>query len=681
MRRESPSLHARILRTARVLLGDAERNAPTRTGYVPARPLLSTDGAVGTVSGLGLRSARGAWVPRLVVRVSLSGATFANGSSARTLRSGGGAVPALTWRRSGAGAVGVRVRYEQVPEHRYLRYVLGARYQRVAASAGRRALTASATAPALRTPHLATRIDRQRALVGDTLEDTVVVSGSGGAALRGEWVLLGPVAPDRRQSCGGARWAGAPSAGHGSFSVSGDGTVRVGRTPVPHAGCYTYRERLLASARTAATPWTAAGIAEETALVVLPAPRLATRVDRQRALAGDTVEDAATITGTEGVPLTGEWVLLGPVAPARGQCAGATWSAASVTARGTFTVAGDGTVRVGRTRLPRAGCYTYRERLLPSARTAGAPWTAAGLAEETTLAVLVTPALATQVNLQRSRVGDTLVDTVRVTGSQGVAHTGQWLLLGPVAPDSHQRCTGSRWAGAPVAAHGTFAVAHDVSVQVGRTRLRRGGCFTYRERLLPSARSAGSPWTAAGLSVETSLAAPRQPAVPGHPTVDTGGGRSTPARSSSAPGQARVVVPVAGVAATLESVGFRGATLPAPHERRRAGLWDGSVPLSSLVGTTLLAGHVSDDHDRPGAFHGLARVRVGQQVTTVDASGAVRRWRVVRVRAVDRRHLPLSLFLQEVARRLVLITCTDRATLPGGGFHYRKNLVVEAVPQ
>lgn len=681
VRRESPALHARIVRAARLLLADAERNAPPRSGYAALRPVLSADGAVGTLSGLGLRSARGAWVPGLVVRVSLSGATFAGGSSARTLRSGAGALPALTWRRSGAGAVGVRVRYEQVPEHRYLRYVQGARYQRVAASAGHRALTTSATAPALRTPQLATRIDRQRALVGDTLEDAVTVAGSGGAALRGEWMLLGPVAPDRRHSCAGARWPAAPVAGHGAFSVVGDATVRAGRTTVSRAGCYTYRERLLPSTRTAGTAWTPAGLAEETALVVLPAPRLATRVSRQRALAGDAVEDAVTVTGTEGVPVTGEWVLLGPVAPVRGQCAGATWSAAPVTARGTFAVAADGTVHVGRTRLPRAGCYTYRERLLASARSAGAPWTTAGLPEETTLAVVVTPALATQVNAQRSRVGDTLVDTVRVSGSQGVAHHGQWLLLGPVAPDHHQRCTGARWSGAPVAGQGSFTVPHDGSVQVGRIRLRRGGCYTYRERLLPSARSAGAAWTAAGLATETSLAAPRQPAVPAHPSVDTGGGRSTPARSSSAPGQARVVVPVAGVGATLESVGFRGTTLPAPHERRRAGMWDGSVPLSSLVGTTLLAGHVSDDHDRPGAFHGLTRVRVGQQVTTVDASGAVRRWRVVRVRAVDRHHLPRNLFLQGIARRLVLITCTDRVTLPGGRFHYRKNLVVEAVPQ
>lgn len=575
----------------------------------------------------------------------------------------------------------MRVRYEQVPEHRYRRYVLGTHYQRVAASAGHRTLTTSVRTPALRTPRLTTRVNRQRALVGDTLEDAVTVSGTGGAPVRGEWLLLGPVAPDRRQQCGGLRWSAAAVAGRGSFAVTGDGTVRVGRTRLQRAGCYTYRERLLPSSRTSGTAWTAPGIHEETALAALTTPTLRTRVNRQRALVGDTLVDAVTVTGTEGVALTGDWQLLGPVAPVRGQCAGADWTGAPVLAHGTFPVSGDGTVQVGRTRVPRAGCFTYRERLRPSPRSAGAPWTAAGLAEETTLVALVTPVLSTRVDRQRSRVGDTVTDAVAVTGTQGVPHTGEWLLLGPVAPDRALRCAGARWAGAPVAARGTFVVRRDGTVQVGRTRLRRGGCYTYRERLLPSTRSSGASWTPPGIAEETSLAGPRQSVVPAHPSVDTGGGRSTPARASSRAGQARVVVPTAGVGATLESVGFRGATLPAPRERRRAGLWDGSVPLSSLVGTTLLAGHVSDDHDRPGAFHGLRRARVGQRVTTVDASGVVRHWRIVRVRTFDRRHLPRSLFIQGITRQLVLVTCTDRVTLPGGGFHYRKNLVVEAVPQ
>lgn len=441
VRRESPAVHARILRTVRDLLDDAHRNAPPAQGYRASRPVLATDGPAGTLTGLGLTSARGQWVPGLVARVTLTGATFADGAATRTLRTA--TTPrTLSWRRDGASEVVARVRYERVPQHRYLRYRLGARYQRVAASAGLRVIATSARTAALSTPTLTTRVNRQRSLVGDVLVDAVTVSGTGGAPHDGAWQLLGPVAPDRRHTCVHARWSGAPVVAHGSFRVEGDGTV-----------------------------------------------------------------------------------------------------------------------------------------------------------------------------------------------------------------------------------------------SVGRTRLRRGGCYTYRERLLASSRSTGTVWTRAGLVEETSLTGPRQPAVPGHPSVDTGAHPTRPTRPAPGVRRARIVVPGAGVRATLEGVAFHGPTLTAPRGRRSAGVWNGSVPLSSFVGTTLLAGHVSDHHDRPGVFHGLRRSRVGDRITTTDASGVVRRWRIVRVRTVDRRRLPRSLFTQGVPRRLVLITCTDRVTRPGGGFHYRKNLIVEAVPQ
>ncbi|KRC50095.1 MULTISPECIES: class F sortase [unclassified Nocardioides] len=293
---------------------------------------------------------------------------------------------------------------------------------------------------------------------------------------------------------------------------------------------------------------------------------------------------------------------------------------------------------------------------------------------------LSTPRISTRVNRQRATVGALLVDRVRVTGSRGVAHEGEWELLGPVRPDADLRCRAARWAGAPLAGRGTFRTRGDATVEVGRTRLRSGGCYTYRERLLPSSVSLGAPWTRAGLVEETSLVTPRQPHVPRHPQVDTGGKR----RAGRAPdagdaGAGRVVVPGA-VRARLVGTSFHGRTLGAPRPRGSAGVWRGSVPLASLVGTTLLAGHVADDRGRPGAFHGLRRARPGDRVTTRDGSGTVRHWQVRTVRTFDRRRLPRSLFQQGVDRRLLLITCVGRVTLPGGGFHYRRNLVVEAVP-
>lgn len=320
--------------------------------------------------------------------------------------------------------------------------------------------------------------------------------------------------------------------------------------------------------------------------------------------------------------------------------------------------------------LHRAGARFQRVAASAGSRT---------LAASARLPALPTPSITTRVNLQRASVGAVLADAVTVRGTGGSRLTGSWLLLGPVAPDASLRCRKARWAGAPVAGSGSFVVHGDSTVQVGRTRIQRGGCYTYQERLAPSPWTLGTPWTPAGLVEETSLVGPRQPVVPDHPQVATGGSRvaRTTARAATAP---RIVVPGTRVSATLHGTDFRRSTLTAPYQRTAAGIWRAGSTLSALVGTTVVVGHVSDNRDRPGAFHALRRVRIGQQVRTADSSGAVQRWRVVRIRALDRRKLPRSLFQQGIERRLVLITCTGRVNLPGGGFHYRKNLVVEAVP-
>lgn len=439
LRRESPGLFQKVATTSRALLADARRHAPPASGYRAHRPGLGTDGRTGTITGLGLRSASGAWVPGIAVRVTLRGARFTDGRSTRSLRSGT-APRSLAWRRTGGREVRVSVRYTRVPEHRFHLHRSGARFQRVAASAGTRTLATAAHTPGLATPSLTTRVNLQHATVGHVLADAVTVRGTGGAKVTGEWVLLGPVAPDRSLRCRAARWTGAPVAGRGTFAVLGDSTVRV-----------------------------------------------------------------------------------------------------------------------------------------------------------------------------------------------------------------------------------------------GRTRISRGGCYTYRERLLPSDWTLGTSWTAAGLVEETALVGPRRPVVPDHPQVATGGSRTLPGPArATAP---RVVLPGTTLSASLHGADFRGPVLTAPHRRTAAGIWRRGATLSALVGTTVLVGHVSDRRDRPGAFHSLRRARPGSQVRTTDAAGKVQRWRVVRVRAVDRRRLPRGLFAQGVRRTLVLITCTDRVGHRAGGFHYRKNLVVEAVPQ
>lgn len=437
-------------------------------------------------------------------------------------------------------------------------------------------------------------------------------------------------------------------------------------------------------------------------------PVIRTQVNLQHAQVGARLVDAVTVSGlgTRRLPspLLGEWQLLGPVAPAPAPapasapspaaCQDRDWSGAPLAGHGRFTVPHDGTFSVGATQVTVTGCYTYRERLAGSATTAPAPWTPAGLVEETTL-VTSAPHIRTLVNRQRATEGDTLVDKVVVTGlptgpgtsdaseTSGSSLTGQWQLLGPVAPDRTGRCARASWTGAPVAGAGTFAVpltgATSATVAVGRTRITRGGCYTYREALAGSPHSAPVSWTAAGIAEETSLVGPRPVPVPHHPRVDTGGSRKGAPQHGRTRGRATVALPRLGLTATLSGIAFRGSVLPAPRGARHAGQWTHGASLDALVGTTVLTGHVADDRGRPGAFAGLRSARRGD-VVRVAEGGTVRRWRVIRTWSADRSRLPRSVFTQDVARRLVLITCTDRVATPGGGFHYRRNLVVEAVP-
>jgi hypothetical protein len=134
-----------------------------------------------------------------------------------------------------------------------------------------------------------------------------------------------------------------------------------------------------------------------------------------------------------------------------------------------------------------------------------------------------------------------------------------------------------------------------------------------------------------------------------------------------------------GLSAAVSPVRFHAATLTPPSVTT-AGWWADGAHLDALVGTTVIAGHVSDDHDRPAPFSHLRQARVGAIVTTTSARGTTTRWKVTSIASYDRRHLPRTLFAQHLARRLVLITCTDKVTYRDGGFHYRRNLVLTALP-
>lgn len=137
-----------------------------------------------------------------------------------------------------------------------------------------------------------------------------------------------------------------------------------------------------------------------------------------------------------------------------------------------------------------------------------------------------------------------------------------------------------------------------------------------------------------------------------------------------------VSIPALGIHASVRTVGSSAGSMDVPGGAHTVGWLASSAAAGELIGTTVVAGHVSDRSDHPGALWKLRNAAKGQ-VVTLDGH----RFRVRSVSSYLRsKPLPRSLFSTTGAHRLVLITCTGYESLPGGHFHYTRNLVVVATP-
>lgn len=120
-----------------------------------------------------------------------------------------------------------------------------------------------------RTPQVRTQISHQRAQVGRTVFDTVVVSGLGPSdSVVVRWTMHGPLAP-RAGSCRDLDWSGAGVLARGQFVARGNGRYRTAPVVLRAPGCVTYSEALEATGTTlpATSP---PGLPTETALVTRP---------------------------------------------------------------------------------------------------------------------------------------------------------------------------------------------------------------------------------------------------------------------------------------------------------------------------------------------------------------------------------------------------------------------------
>lgn len=137
-------------------------------------------------------------------------------------------------------------------------------------------------------------------------------------------------------------------------------------------------------------------------------------------------------------------------------------------------------------------------------------------------------------------------------------------------------------------------------------------------------------------------------------------------------------IPSLGVRAPVDAVGLDGTTMAIPDDPHRVGWLRTTASATDLVGSSVISGHVSDVRDVPGALGRLRGLRPGAVIVWTVAGDAQRFVVTGLIRYPRSRGVPASVFRTDGAHVLNLVTCADRVSTPGGGFHYTANLVVTA---
>ena len=184
------------------------------------------------------------------------------------------------------------------------------------------------------------------------------------------------------------------------------------------------------------------------------------------------------------------------------------------------------------------------------------------------------------------------------------------------------------------------------------------------------------PQTAPALSTPSVTATVETPAEPSTSTSAAATPTKPPATSLPGAGAPRtVVVESLGIDAPVVPIATRGTSLDPPDDPQVLGWWSGGAPAGAATGTALVTGHTVNAGG--GAMDDLEQVRKGAEIRVTTAKGTIR-YLAESVQVLDKDTLAQQaqrLFSQEVAGRLVLVTCED-----WDGTGYRSNVVVTAVP-
>jgi len=309
-----------------------------------------------------------------------------------------------------------------------------------------------------------------------------------------------------------------------------------------------------------------------------------------------------------------------------------------------------------------------------------APVVASSNAVTVAAAPLGTPRITTRttskVTAKTTRSGGLrvvkLTDKVTISGLRtGSTSTGTATLYGPTATRTASACvTGKAVRTVKFAPrNGTFSTP---SVSVNEPGYYTWVVSTTADSLNDAATHA------CGLAAETTLV---HRADYGKIHIETGFDGVAPsgffARMAFRPS---VSIKAIGMRAALDTVGLRRGSMVIPADVARAGWLSRSAAPGETIGSSVIAGHVSNEHDRPGAFGKLVKARIGQIVTVRTADG-VHRYRITRIHRQGRgKGFTGAITSTTGAPKLILVTCTDEVHYANGHFHYRKNLVVTAVP-
>jgi uncharacterized repeat protein (TIGR01451 family) len=305
---------------------------------------------------------------------------------------------------------------------------------------------------------------------------------------------------------------------------------------------------------------------------------------------------------------------------------------------------------------------------------------------ETPTAARARPKVTTQVPARRvaldvrnagSVIRAKTTDVATISGWEkgGEPVRGKATLYGPTSALSPKMCTTAREVDT-VRFH-----VHNGTIRVPRVGVDEPGYYTWKVEI-PGNELNRSARHACGLARESFLAHRHGYRTP---VINTGFVISSDLAGTLARGPAAAPSDLRlgglGIHAPVQTVGLRGGQMMIPHQVHRVGWLRNSAGIGDLVGTSVIAGHVSDWHDRPGAFWKLPRAHRGDIVKVHDGSGTVHRYKVISKKTYLRsKPLPHSLFSTTGRARLILVSCTRKVRYPDGHFHYTRNLVVTAIP-